>query len=240
MSTDQSHSDSADDNAPSDAWALLSPQLTENRRARMLATAAHRTNYVRLIVQDVHQPHNVSACIRSAEAFGVQNVDVVTLKGSFNTSTVARGVDEWVNIHRHQSVDHCIGELHGQGYTVAAAFPHGDSVSLDNLPLDKPIAVAFGNEHAGLDNEWREKADLCFTIPMFGIVESLNISVSAAITLHHLTSQLRKNKAASDYYLSPSQQQTLLNQWICRQIKTWPLQLKRLRNEAFNPKPLLK
>ena len=222
---------------PSDAWALLSPQLTESRRERMLHTAAHRTHQVRLVVQDVHQPHNISACIRSAEAFGVQNIDVVTLAGKFNTSTVARGVDEWVDIHRHESVDQCIDQLHKEGYLVAAAFPHGNAVTLDALPLDKPIAVAFGNEHAGLDLQWRDKADICFTIPMFGIVESLNISVSAAITLHHLTSKLRMSKAPEDYYLSPMQRQRLLNHWICRQIKTWPLQLPRLRGERLISKP---
>jgi len=227
----------SDHNVPPDAWDLLSPQLTESRRERMLATASHRTRHVRLVVQDVHQPHNVSACIRSAEAFGVQHVDVVTLAGKFSTSTVARGVDEWVDIHRYDNVDRCIDRLHSEGYLVAAAFPHGNAVTLDALPIDKPIAVAFGNEHAGLDLQWREKADVCFTIPMFGIVESLNISVSAAITLHHLTSKLRKTKTAEDYYFTLEERQKLLNEWICRQIKTWPLQLPRLRGERTGLTP---
>ena len=225
-----------DHNAPPDAWELLSPQLTDSRRERMLATASNRTRYVRLVVQDVHQPHNVSACIRSAEAFGVQHVDVVTLAGKFSTSTVARGVDEWIDIHRYDNVDHCIDRLHAEGYLVAAAFPHGNAVTLDALPLDRPIAVAFGNEHAGLDMQWREKADVCFTIPMYGIVESLNISVSAAITLHHLTSKLRKEKESNHFQLNDADRQKLLNQWICRQIKTWPLQLPRLRSERLSPR----
>ncbi len=220
-----------DHNVPIDAWDLLSPQLTDKRRDRMLATAANRTQFVRLVVQDVHQPHNVSACIRSAEAFGVQSVDVVTLKGKFSTSTVARGVDEWVDIHRHDSVDHCIQHLHEAGYLVAAAFPHGQAVTLDELPIDKPIAVVFGNEHEGLTFEWREKADLCFTIPMYGIVESLNISVSAAITLHSLTSRMRKLSDPQSFQLSSTDQKRLLNSWICRQIKTWPAQLPRLRTD---------
>lgn len=214
---------------PQDAWALLSPQLTDHRRERMLATAAKRTRHIRLIVQDVHQPHNVSACIRSAEGFGVQNIDVVTLSTKFNASTVARGVDEWVDISKHETVDSCIADLHKQGYLVAAAFPHGNAVSLADLPIDRPIAVAFGNEHEGLATEWRDKADVCFTIPMFGIVESLNISVCAAITLHDLTTRARTTLSADQYYLSPAAQEELLNRWICRQITTWPMQLPRLR-----------
>lgn len=220
-----------DQNIPLDAWDLLSPQLTDKRRDRMLATAANRTQFVRLAIQDVHQPHNVSACIRSAEAFGVQSVDVVTLKGKFSTSTVARGVDEWVDIYRHDSVDQCIQHLHDSGYIVAAAFPHGQAVALEDLPIDKPIAVVFGNEHEGLALEWREKADLCFTIPMYGIVESLNISVSAAITLHSLTSRIRKAHNPQSFHLSSTDQKRLLNNWICRQIKTWPSQLPRLRTD---------
>lgn len=214
---------------PSDAWDLLSPQLTDQRRDRMLTTAAKRTNHIRLIVQDVHQPHNISACIRSAEGFGVQNIDVVTLKKKFNASSVARGVDNWVDIHKHDTVNDCISKLHGEGYVVAAAFPYGDAVELDQLPIDKPIALAFGNEHEGLDLEWRDKADLRFTIPMVGIVESLNISVCAAITMYNMTQRAKSRLPAETYYLSDSAKQNLLNQWICRQISTYEVQLKRLR-----------
>jgi tRNA (guanosine-2'-O-)-methyltransferase len=217
------------ENIPDDAWRLLSPQLTAHRRERMEQTAARRTNHVRLVVQDVHQPHNVSACIRSAEAFGVQNIDVVTLSTKFNASTVARGVDEWVTISKHETVDDCVSRLHQKGYRVAAAFPHGKAVSLPELPIDQPIAVVFGNEHEGLATQWRDQADVCFTIPMFGIVESLNISVCAAITLHELTTRARIAMPPEKFYLSEDERQTLLNQWICRQISTWPLQLPRLR-----------
>jgi tRNA (guanosine-2'-O-)-methyltransferase len=71
---------------------------------------------------------------------------------------------------------------------------------------------------------------------MYGIVESLNISVSAAITLHHLTSKLRKEKESNHFQLNDADRQKLLNQWICRQIKTWPLQLPRLRSERLSPR----
>ncbi len=222
---------------PSDAWSLLSPQLTDSRRARMLSTVAQRTRHVRLIVQDVHQPHNVSACIRSAEGFGIQNIDVVTLHSKFNASSVAKGVDEWVDITKHQTIDQCIDSLHKQGYIVAAAFPHGKALSLDELPVDRPIAVAFGNEHAGLDATWRDKSDVCFTIPMFGIVESLNISVCAAITMHSLISRVRRELPKDLYELSPGEQEALLNKWICRQISSWPQQLPRLRaDRSSNPR----
>lgn len=217
---------------PSDAWRLLSPQLTDQRRSRMLATAAKRTNHIRLVVQDVHQPHNISACVRSAEGFGIQNIDVVTLKKKIDISTVARGVDSWVNIHKHETVEACIDRLHDQGYVVAAAFPYGDAVTLEALPVDKPIALVFGNEHEGLDLAWRDRADIRFTIPMMGIVESLNISVCAAISMYQTTLRARSLVSPETYLLSPSDQEQLLNQWICRQITTYEGQLRRLRGDG--------
>lgn len=195
----------------------------------MLSTVSKRTRHVRLVVQDVHQPHNVSACIRSAEGFGVQNIDVVTLKTKFDTSTVARGVDQWVDIRRHQTVEECVSKLHEEGYLVAAAFPYGDAVELDALPIDRPIALVFGNEHEGLDSAWRTQSDVRFTIPMAGIVESLNISVCAAVSMYSVTQRAKLKLDSEAYYLSPGEQETLLNQWICRQITTWKGQLERLR-----------
>jgi tRNA (guanosine-2'-O-)-methyltransferase len=215
---------------PADAWALLSPQLTPTRRERMLATAARRTNHIRLVVQDVHQPHNISACIRSAEGFGIQNIDVVTLKTKFSASTVARGVDHWVDIHRYDSVPECSTALRKSGYIVAAAFPYGNATVLDELPVNRPLALVFGNEHEGLDHKWKENSDILFTIPMSGIVESLNISVCAAVSMYSVTQRAKKDMSPEQYYLSQSRQQQLLNQWICRQIPTWPEQLRRLRD----------
>jgi tRNA (guanosine-2'-O-)-methyltransferase len=215
---------------PQDAWELLSPQLTDKRRQRMIDTVSRRTNYIRLVVQDVHQPHNVSACIRSAEGFGIQNIDVVTLKTKFDTSTVARGVDNWVHINKHASVKQCVDTLHNQGYLVAAAFPYGDAISLDELPIDKPIALAFGNEHEGLSKEWLELSDVRFTIPMSGIVESLNIRVCAAISLYTTSQRALKQLSHERYFLNETQKNELLNEWICRQITSWEKQLVVLRS----------
>ncbi|MCX6119292.1 MAG: RNA methyltransferase [Proteobacteria bacterium] len=218
---------------PKDAWELLSPQLTDKRRQRMIDTVSRRTNYIRLVVQDVHQPHNVSACIRSAEGFGIQNIDVVTLKTKFDTSTVARGVDHWVHINKHPSVKQCVDTLHNQGYLVAAAFPYGDAIALDELPIDKPIALAFGNEHEGLSKEWLELSDVRFTIPMSGIVESLNISVCAAISMYTTSQRALKKLSPERYFLNETQKNELLNEWICRQITSWEGQIDVLRRRKL-------
>jgi tRNA (guanosine-2'-O-)-methyltransferase len=214
--------------APDDAWALLKSRLTDTRRAKMEAVAAQRTRHIRLVVQDVHQPHNVSACMRSADAFGVDTVDVVTLSERFKPSTVARGVSGWLTIHRHKTVKDCVAALRAGGYRIVAGLPRQDSVSLYELPVAERLAVVFGNEHAGIDQEWLAHVDHPFTIPMVGMVESLNISVSAAITLAHLTRTARA-ALADRYALAPAEQAALLNRWIVEQVPSWEGELARAR-----------
>lgn len=213
---------------PSDAWELLSPRLTDHRRQRMLSVAHQRTKHIRLVVQDIHDPHNVSACMRSADAFGIQNVDIVTLKEPFRASTVARGVNGWLHVNRFDSVAKCAENLRQKGFKIVAGVPTDDAVSLYDLPLDQPIAAVFGNEHAGIDSQWLEEVDQCFTIPMSGMVESLNISVSAAVTMAHLTHGA-KEKLGPSYFLSSEEQTDLLNEWVCRTIHSHQAEIARLR-----------
>lgn len=216
---------------PPDAWRLLSQRLTESRRERMLAVARERTRHLRLVVQDVHQPHNVSACLRSADAFGLDLVDVVTLKQNFKPSTVARGVDGWLSIKRHTAVKDCVAGLRADGFRLVAGLPRQDARSLYELPAGEKLAVIFGNEHAGIATEWLEHIDYPFTIPMVGMVESLNISVSAAITLAHLTRAARAAVPRDQYFLSSEAQEALLGKWICAQVPSWEAELARLREK---------
>ena len=219
----------SDESFPDDAWDTLNHLLTDSRRERMKAVVAGRTARIQLVVQDVHDPHNVSACLRSAEAFGVQHCHVVTLRHRFRASTVSRGVAPWLSLHRHASVDACAVALKAAGYKLCAGVPLPSAVPLHELPAQEKLAVVFGNEHAGIDASWRPHIDYLFTIPMVGMVESLNISVGAAITLQHLTHRSKQELQPDRYALSPEEQKRLLNHWICRQLHEWPKLLSRLR-----------
>ena len=203
----------------------------------MEAVARGRTRHLRLVVQDVHQPHNVSACLRSADAFGLDLVDVVTLKHSFKPSTVARGVDGWLSIARHTDVKSCVAALRRDGFRLVAGLPRQDARPLYELPVDEKLAVVFGNEHSGIDAEWLDQIDYPFTIPMVGMVESLNISVSAAITLAHLTRAAREALAPGDYFLSATEQEDLLNRWIIAHVPSWEGELESLRAKAKSGAP---
>lgn len=217
---------------PTDAWQLLSPRLTDKRREKMDFVASHRTKQVRLILQDIHDPHNLSACLRSAEAFGVLDIDIVNLYQKFaKPSTVSRGSYNWLKMHRYTDLNENIADLRANGYKIAAGYPSPDNLKLDEIPVDQPVAVVFGNEHRGVAPEWDEHVDYKFTIPMVGMVESLNISVSAALTMYQLTQHSQKHLGAEKYYLNEEERNSLLSDWVCQHSRDFQKELDRLREK---------
>lgn len=197
------------------AWELISPRLTLQRRQRLEHVAKHRTKQVRLVLQDIHDPHNVSACLRSAEALGILHVDQVNLYQKFSKpSSVARGSSRWLQLGRYEELQSYAEQMKAAGIRLAAGYPSSKAVTLAELPTDQPIAVIFGNEHQGVHDDWLPYLDYRFTIPMVGMVESFNISVSAAITMHYLSNKARSELGDAAYYLSEAEQKQLLNQWV--------------------------
>lgn len=217
---------------PVDAWRLLSPRLTDKRREKMDFVASHRTKMVRLILQDIYDPHNLSACLRSAEAFGVLDIDIVNLYQKFTKpSTVSRGSYNWLKMHRYTDLDKNVADLRAAGYKIAAGYPSPDNLSLDEIPVDQPVAVIFGNEHRGVSSDWDKHVDYKFTIPMVGMVESLNISVSAALAMYQLSQKSHKELGDEKYYLNASQKNELLSDWVCQNSRSHEKELARLREQ---------
>jgi len=171
-------------------------RLSEKRQKRLLETASHRIHAIRLVVQDVDDPHNISACFRSAEALGIMDVHTIHARRPYRTNAVSRGVDRWLNIRTHKTIAECAQNLKNDGFCIAAGFPTSDALPITEMPLDKPIALVFGNEHDGVSAEWEPYLDYKFTIPMHGMVESMNISVSAAIGMYEARRRLPKYAAS--------------------------------------------
>lgn len=196
-------------------WDDLSARLTQGRAAKMERTAAGRTHHLSLVVQDVHDPHNISACLRTAEALGIYNVFIVDEHSNYKPSTVARGVHKWLNISVFPSVRACAEALHHQGYKLACAYPDAERTvyPLGDIPIQQKLAVVFGNEHAGLDLGWDSHIDYAFTIPMVGMVESLNISVSAAVSMYDLRRRCLSELSEDTYFLSKDEQLQLRIGW---------------------------
>ena len=180
---------------PCDAQSVidaLTPVVTAARLQRIEEVVAGRTLDVVAVLDQIIDPHNASAVLRSADAFGVQRVCAVEGEAGFRAAkTVAKGSHRWLDIQRFQTAKACANNLHADGYKIYVASMHA-TTSLESLCDEDRIAVVFGNEHRGPSEEMRAHSDGTFAIPMRGFVESLNVSVAAALTIYSLTSKNRK------------------------------------------------
>jgi tRNA (guanosine-2'-O-)-methyltransferase len=183
--------------APADVCAALEPLLLAERRARIDAAAATRLSGLRVVIENLHDPHNGAAVLRSAEAFGVQRVEVIESVERFRfSSTVTQGCEKWLDVVRHRSLAEAMVGLRSDGFAIYAAVP-GAGATLDELDFSRPAAVMVGNEHEGLTSDAMAAADVRFAIPMFGLTQSLNLSVAAAIIVSR-ASALRRQALGRD------------------------------------------
>ncbi|WP_298511455.1 RNA methyltransferase [uncultured Kordia sp.] len=175
----------------------LEGYLTERRKGLFSKVLAQRTRHFTVAVEDVYQLHNTSAVLRSCDVFGLQDVHVIEEQlGKKMDREIAMGAQKWVDIHRYNDTKSCIERLRSQGYRIIATTPHEDSQYLHDFDITEKAAFFFGKEREGLSEEVLSQADEFLKIPMVGFTESLNISVSAAITIQHATTQLRNSDIA--------------------------------------------
>jgi tRNA (guanosine-2'-O-)-methyltransferase len=169
----------ADD--PARVCAVLGPLLLDERRARIDDAASRRLGGLRMVIENLHDPHNGAAVLRSAEAFGIQRVEVVESQEPFRfSSTITQGCEKWLDLVRHPTTTAALAALRANGFALYAAVPGADA-TIDDLDFARPAAVLVGNEHTGLGAEAVAAADVRFGIPMPGMTRSLNLSVAAAL-----------------------------------------------------------
>ena len=177
----------------------VAPYLTEPRVARIEAVLEGRLDGVHVAVERLEDPHNGAAVVRTAEALGVMHVHAIDVEsGALHGSSTTQGAYYWVHTYHHADRDAFLAQLQARGVRLAGALMEGTR-TVDELPVDRPLCVVFGNEKVGLSSELLAACDLTFRIPMVGMSESLNLSVSAAITLYQVTRARRAQLgAASD------------------------------------------
>jgi tRNA (guanosine-2'-O-)-methyltransferase len=171
---------------------------SENRQQLITKNLSNRTRHLTTVLENIYQPQNASAVVRSCECFGVQDLHIIENDNSFRTSRgVVLGSAKWVNIHRHKKAEHnteaCLNTLKNQDYKLVATTLQPGSKPIDEIDLTQKTALLFGAEEKGLSEIAHNMADEMAYIPMVGFTQSLNISVSAAICLYTLTKQLRTN-----------------------------------------------
>ena len=192
--------------------------LTERRRSLFEKVLGERTRHFTIAVEDVYQLHNTSAVIRSCESFGIQDVQVIEeINAKRIDREIAMGAQKWVDVHRHKSTKDCLLKLKEQGYRIVATTPHEKAKTLQDFDITEKAAIFFGRETEGLSQVVLDAADDFIYIPMVGFTESLNISVSAAVTIQHIMSKLKSS--AISWQFSPEELFAKQMDWTRKMIK---------------------
>jgi tRNA (guanosine-2'-O-)-methyltransferase len=182
-------------NDPSSVVRILAPFVSEARQARIEAVLAARLGGLTVAIENLHDPHNGAAALRSVEGFGLCALHVVEQVEPFRfSSKVTQGCEKWVEIARHPDFDACARALHARGFALYAALPPSPgTIPVGDIDVSRPTALVIGNEHAGLTPAALAACDGRFTIPMQGMTASFNLSVSVALSVFDCS---RRRRAA--------------------------------------------
>ncbi|MEA1911159.1 MAG: RNA methyltransferase [Spirochaetota bacterium] len=197
--------------------------VTEQRLNKMEKILALRTRYLTVVLENIYQPHNASAVLRSCDGFGVQDVHIIENSNSYRVNPgVSLGTSQWLTMHNYnkekENSKTAIDTLRKNGYRIVATTPHRFDQNLENFDLPKgKIALFFGTEMQGLSETVLENADEFMKIPMYGFVESFNISVSCALSLHNLSHRLRESNI--DWTLNQKEKEDVFLQWMRKSVK---------------------
>jgi len=198
----------------------LETYLTEHRKERFSDVLSQRTKHFTVATEDVYQLHNTSAVIRSCDVFGIQEVNIVEERNSKRIDKeIAMGAQKWVDLNRYHKVKDCITDLKQKGYQIVATTPHTNDYALDDFDVTKKSCFFFGIETEGLSKETINEADCFLKIPMVGFTESLNISVSAAIILQHVTTKLKQTDI--NWQLSEDEKAEKRLDWCKKTVKSY-------------------
>ena len=201
---------------------FLSELALEERVERLRTVLADRTDYLVVGLENMFYAHNASAVLRSCEAFGIQQVHVIEELCPFKPSAdIVRGTDQWLDIHRYNGkrvTRRLVERLKGEGYRIVSTSPHIDGSTPDTFDLSKgKAAIFFGTEKQGITPELRELSDEFIQVPMYGFVESLNVSVCAAIVLQTLSARLHGSDLP--WRLGEERREELMLKWLKRSVR---------------------
>lgn len=190
--------------------------MTPERRQKLLTVLNKRQNDLTVVLENVFDPHNISAVMRSCDAVGIQEVYVLNTRiprhkkwGAKSSSSAAK----WLTIYQFDNATECFNELRKKYSRILTTRLATDASDLYSLDLTQSVALVFGNEHSGVSDEIIAMADGNFIIPQSGIIRSLNISVACAVTLYEA---FRQKKLAGHYdkaKMNGGQLEALLEEW---------------------------
>lgn len=192
----------------------------------------NRTKYMTLATENMFHEHNASAVIRHCDAFGIQDLHTVETLCPFAPSLhITRGSEKWIDIHRHSSTKELISSLKKDGYRIIATSPHEGGSTPETFDMTKgKFAIVLGTEKTGISDQIKQNADEFMAIPMYGLVESLNVSASAAIITHILSERIRHE--ITKWGLGDEDFSRLLYRWAQISVQDSMQILERYENNA--------
>ena len=189
--------------------------ITEKRLQKITQTATWRQESLRVIFENIHDPHNVSAILRSCDAVGVQKVGLVynTEKFPKLSKVSSSSANKWIDIEKYKSAEDCCEKLKSAGYKIYASMLDENAIGLYDLDLTEKIAIVMGNEHRGVSEEFHKLADKTFYIPMRGMIQSLNVSVATAVILYEAQRQRFLKGMYNSSNFSNEEIEQLIDRW---------------------------
>lgn len=197
--------------------------VSENKQQLFEQIIADRTKHITVVLEDIFQPQNASAVLRSCDVFGFQDIHIIENENEYTLNPkVVMGASKWINLYKYNEQENntlnCINQLKAQGYKVYATTPHTNDTLISDMPLDNKVALMFGTEMTGLSDIAMKNVDGYVKIPMYGFTESLNISVSAAITLYELKQRLLASEI--NWQLTDEEKTEQLIDWSKKVVKS--------------------
>jgi tRNA (guanosine-2'-O-)-methyltransferase len=190
--------------------------MTPERHHKLTSVLNKRQGDIAIVMENVFDPHNISAVMRTCDAVGVQDIFILNTKiprhkkwGAKSSSSAAK----WLTVHQYENAADCFVALRKSYSTILTTHLSSDAVSLHSIDFTKRIALVFGNEHSGVSDEIRAMADGNFIIPQVGIIQSLNISVACAVTLYEAYRQKTNAGQYNQRSLDDVRYEELFKEW---------------------------
>tara|TARA_B100001248_G_scaffold262315_1_gene257491 strand:- start:1672 stop:2352 length:681 start_codon:yes stop_codon:yes gene_type:complete len=197
--------------------------IVDERKELFDTKIQERTKHITIVLENIYQGRNISASIRSADCFGIQDVHIIENNNIFNQDTsVSIGSEKWISLFRHnkkkENTKEAISKLKKDGYQIIVTTPHAKKNTLFDVDISKKIALLFGSEANGCSETALDLADDQIKIPLYGFSESFNISVSVALCLQHLAYKLRDSNL--NWKLKTNEKEEIMINWLKRSIRS--------------------
>ncbi len=188
---------------------------TENRLYKIMQVVKSRQHSLKVVLENIHDPHNVSAIFRTCDAVGVPKISLLYNQEEFPriSKTSSSSANKWIEKERFKTVAECYSDLRKEGFKIYASLLSKEAVDLYSIDFTQKIAIVLGNEKRGVSEEAAELADEKYYIPMHGMIQSLNVSVAAAVTMYEAQRQRREKGMYDKSELPAEIIESLIDEW---------------------------